>query len=462
MKKIKMLLVLLLCMAVYAFFAVASTDTNTGSSGKNTTASGTADENNGETEPTATPEPTKYVSSVKPNMEELTEYQLGRITGTYITEKGRALSLYSDGSSRQVYNPFNELEEGDTWQYRDGIVTINCPRQNCDFSFKMDVTEPDSEMEETSGDYQLKKSGLEYELLSTAENFEAEHLLKVLEDEKLYTMDEYKEIIGEYFPEALITPSPTPTPTPSPSPSPTPIPNDMAVNIKVTNKTTQKTTLQEFSVFSIDIENNTERTIRGVRAIFTIGDLFGKKIASYEVDFTGKTIKAGSKTSYKKNVEMNQFLNETVKIYKEKYDDLSFDFKIEKIAYEDEIKETKNVTKGSDEVKIECIGKTNIEANILEGIYSDYSSFEFKITNESSKDIRGIQGNFYAYNLFGECILKGEADFTGKKIPAGGSTKMKISKEINMFIDDDQDVQRESYDDLFFEYEVISVVYYES
>lgn len=215
-------------------------------------------------------------------------------------------------------------------------------------------------------------------------------------------------------------------------------------------------------MFSIDIENNTERTIRGVRAIFTIGDLFGKKIASYEVDFTGKAIKAGGKTSYKKNVEMNQFLDETVKIYKEKYDDLSFDFKIEKIAYEDEIKKTKTVTKGSDEVKIECIGKTNIEANILEGIYSDYSSFEFKITNESSKDIRGIQGNFYAYNLFGECILKGGADFTGKKIPAGGSTKMKISKEINMFIDDDQDVQRESYDDLFFEYEVISVVYYES
>ncbi len=479
MRKIKKLLLLLICISVYVFFAVASTDLDSGSSNKATAtpaaSSPDAKEASGKKNPdtpapTSTPKPNPvqmYVSDVKPNIEELSEYQIGQIVGVYISANGRAISLFSDGTARQVYNPYKQLEAGDTWQYKDGTLSIKSPMQNCVFTVRMNIPESEPEdSDETSGDNTAPKEDEGFELVSSSEDFEHETIFKVRSESKILTMDEYKEIIGDYYPEALITPSPTLTPTPTlsptptPSPSPTPIPKEKAVSLKVTNKTTRKTTLQEFSVFSIDITNNTDRAIRGVRGIFTINDLFGKKIAAFEVDFTGKTIKAKSKASYEKNMEMNQFIDYTVKIYKEKYDDLSFSFKVEKIVYEDEVRKTKSTTKGSTSVSVECINKKNVDADILNGIYSDYSSFEFKITNNTSKDIKGIEGNFRVYNLFGDCILKGGADFTGKKIPAGGSTKMTISKEINMFDDDDLAVRREKYDDLYFEYEILTIVNY--
>lgn len=88
--------------------------------------------------------------------------------------------------------------------------------------------------------------------------------------------------------------------------------------------------------FLFEVYNNTAKDIKGVQGILTIKDLFGVNIISSGLDFTGQTISANSSASFTGlGIDINQFMDDHVKIYSTNFEDLNFEYEITSIVYSD-------------------------------------------------------------------------------------------------------------------------------
>ena len=71
-------------------------------------------------------------------------------------------------------------------------------------------------------------------------------------------------------------------------------------------------------------------------------------------------------------------------------------------------------------------------------IFSDYVNFTFSVTNNTEKDIQGIQGVLTVNDLFGEEIKSFGCDFTGQTIkPNETIINDSLSYECNSFVSED-------------------------
>ncbi|MBP3204032.1 MAG: hypothetical protein J6M66_01265 [Lachnospiraceae bacterium] len=86
--------------------------------------------------------------------------------------------------------------------------------------------------------------------------------------------------------------------------------------------------------FTIKVSNYTGRNIKGVEGILTIKDLFGKEIKKVGCDLTGTSIPAGTVTTFKRGIEINDLFDIDAKLYNEKYEDLQFEYKVTDVVYE--------------------------------------------------------------------------------------------------------------------------------
>ena len=85
---------------------------------------------------------------------------------------------------------------------------------------------------------------------------------------------------------------------------------------------------------------------------------------------------------------------------------------------------------------------------------------KFKITNNTDKDIQGIEGKLKIMDLFGKEILTAGCDFTGHTIPAGETVvNDDLSFEINEFINEHMKLYTTAYEDLKSEYTVTQIVF---
>lgn len=120
---------------------------------------------------------------------------------------------------------------------------------------------------------------------------------------------------------------------------------DSAEAKKITVRVTGKENLEEdyragrYSPrveFSFEVYNHTSKDIKGVQGVLTIKDLFGVDILSSSLDFTGQTISAnGSIVVSGMGIDINQFMDEHVKLYNTNFDDLNFEYKVTSIVYSD-------------------------------------------------------------------------------------------------------------------------------
>ena len=217
-------------------------------------------------------------------------------------------------------------------------------------------------------------------------------------------------------------------------------------------------------LFTFQIENIGEQEIKGIQGILSIEDLFGKEILSMDCDFTGERIPAGgSVTVTGMGMDINQFMDEHIKLYQEDFSDLQFEYTINKVVFSDnptspEAPEEPDLI--SDEVLVEVTNKINLPEDWDAGRFSSRVEFEFQITNQTDRNIKGIQGTLVIKDLFGVEITSMGCDFTGEVIPAQGSIAMSnLGIDINQFMDDHIKLHAEVYEDLIFEYLVTSIVY---
>ncbi|MCI8342285.1 MAG: hypothetical protein HFE62_03625 [Firmicutes bacterium] len=88
--------------------------------------------------------------------------------------------------------------------------------------------------------------------------------------------------------------------------------------------------------FTFNVENKTEKDIKGIQGTLTVFDLFGDEIMKIQNDFTGKTVPANSAVVFDNlGIEINQFMPEHKDLYNEDFADLYFSYKTSSIVYED-------------------------------------------------------------------------------------------------------------------------------
>lgn len=84
------------------------------------------------------------------------------------------------------------------------------------------------------------------------------------------------------------------------------------------------------------VENMTDKDIKGVEGTLNINDLFGKQIISINWDIMGEDIPAkGSITQKDYGIEINEFVDNEMKLYNTDYDDLKFEYIVKQIVYTD-------------------------------------------------------------------------------------------------------------------------------
>ena len=111
-------------------------------------------------------------------------------------------------------------------------------------------------------------------------------------------------------------------------------------------------------------------------------------------------------------------------------------------------------------IKVEVTDKSVTPRDSDKWIFSDYVNFVFEITNNSGKDIKGIEGALTVKDLFGKEILTMGCDFTGHTIKKGEKyINSDLSFECNEFIDSHMQLFNTDYDDLQFHYEPTSIVF---
>ena len=120
----------------------------------------------------------------------------------------------------------------------------------------------------------------------------------------------------------------------------------------------------------------------------------------------------------------------------------------------------KETTVQDGDVTVLVTDKTVTPKNPDQWIFSNYVNFVFSITNNTAKDIQGIQGELNISDLFGAEIMTVGCDFTGETIAAGATiTNDDLSFECNEFMDEHMKLYNEEYKDLKFTYVVKQIVF---
>ena len=212
--------------------------------------------------------------------------------------------------------------------------------------------------------------------------------------------------------------------------------------------------------FSFSIKNNGIKSIKGIKGVLTIKDLFGSKIIMLNCDFTGKAIGSKQTVVFEGiGIDINQFMNNHIKLYNEDYYDLIFEYEIKSVVYSDSATGSETTTESS-KIMVIVIDKHNLPINYDANRYSPRVEFDINIANITSKSIKGIQGVLTIKDLFGEKIISLNCDFTGKIIPTNDNrTYEGIGFDINQFMDDHIKVYNENFEDLIFEYKVTKIIY---
>ena len=127
-------------------------------------------------------------------------------------------------------------------------------------------------------------------------------------------------------------------------------------------------------------------------------------------------------------------------------------------------KNTSNIevdeVENEDEVQVTLLRKDTVPKDALNGIYSDYVTFEFEVKNNTDRGIRGIQGVLIVNDLFGVEILRINCDLVGTvTLPGNSYIDKDLSYECNQFNDADMKFYKTHYRDLNFEYKVTSIAY---
>jgi len=108
------------------------------------------------------------------------------------------------------------------------------------------------------------------------------------------------------------------------------------VEVELTEKYIFEGDYSDYVGFVFTVTNNTEKSIKGVQGIATFKDIFGVEIIKIGVDFTGSTIESNQTSTIDDlSLDINQFMDDHMKLYNTAYDDLEFEYEVTSIVFTD-------------------------------------------------------------------------------------------------------------------------------
>lgn len=210
---------------------------------------------------------------------------------------------------------------------------------------------------------------------------------------------------------------------------------------------------------SYDVENKSWKDIIWFEWNFEIYDIFNDKLWTFNLDKIGE-FKNNEKFSEKSNYRYNQFLSEHTKLSKQKFEDLKFKYKINKIVFKDDFDSAnkifwKNTWKDIEKINYEILNKI-----VKKWDFSENLEFEVKVTNNSEKNIKWIKWGFSFYNIFWEKLWSYELNLT-KDIKKWESLNEKLTFSVNQFISDEVELSQTDFSLLKYNFDIENVVYSE-
>ncbi|MBS6951755.1 MAG: hypothetical protein KH230_00805 [Enterocloster asparagiformis] len=112
------------------------------------------------------------------------------------------------------------------------------------------------------------------------------------------------------------------------------------------------------------------------------------------------------------------------------------------------------------DVTVLLVNKGESPKDVKNWVFNSRCTFEFLVTNNTDKDIQGVEGALKLMDLFGKEIQTVGCDFTGRIIPAHDSlTVDTLSLEVNEYMDEDVKLYNTKFADLKSEYTVTKIVF---
>lgn len=112
------------------------------------------------------------------------------------------------------------------------------------------------------------------------------------------------------------------------------------------------------------------------------------------------------------------------------------------------------------DITVTITDKKNYDKDYDADRYSAFIELPYSITNNTDKDIKGIQGVLHVNDMFGEGIKNIQFDLTEKNVPAGKTIEVDgFGMEVNEFMDSDMQFYNTAYENLLFEYDFSKVIF---
>ena len=215
--------------------------------------------------------------------------------------------------------------------------------------------------------------------------------------------------------------------------------------------------------FTFEINNKMDKDIRGIQGSVTAYNLFGDEILTAVCNFTGNTIKANHSTIID-GMGINIYLNigKYSELYSTDFEDMTFKYDIIDVVYDEDVngQETEQEITDNSNVLVTVIDKKDMKADYFNLQFSPYVEFTFEVHNNTSKDIKGVQGTFIIKDMFGEKIMASDLDFTSQIIKANESVIFpEQGFDVYAWEDEKVKIYNTNLDDLEFEYEVTAIAY---
>lgn len=123
-------------------------------------------------------------------------------------------------------------------------------------------------------------------------------------------------------------------------------------------------------------------------------------------------------------------------------------------------KTVENNERKLNDVIVEVTGKTSKPADINNWEYEDWVGFTLSVSNNTDKVIKGIQGTLEINDIFGEKIMRLNADLLGKTINQGETVVIDdMGYSVNPFINKDVQIYELEYEDLKFNYIIRKIAF---
>jgi len=221
--------------------------------------------------------------------------------------------------------------------------------------------------------------------------------------------------------------------------------------------------LFEYIEITFEITNHTDKSVIGIDGNVEISDLYDRQIAYIPFTIAQKKIQAGETITVVGTQYM--FSDELWDAYYKDFDQLIINYDIVDIAYlEDEVEQRKEETfietNTCEKVTVTVTDKHSLEENWDRGRYSPRVEFDFSISNNTDKPIKGVDGTLTIYDMFDQEIIVVSADFTEHIIkPTETATYEGIGIDVNQFRTEHVRLYSEDYENLSFKYDVSMIVY---